>query len=1224
MSLGEFEMGLSTEPSADEIQRLPTLLRLLSSARPLASIPSFDLGKEKATEGDAIGETGDEAEADDLLDDAVRRLENRASIYSVAEGVEVVSCHLAPAICRKISRLRPLKKAVGSGYDTKPLVEAAASQLRSSEVFPSKRRKLSSSELRIPQQQDGFTDLNAEESDEDAMEEDLAGSERDKRRRESVENQSVRLSSLQSEDSQEANVARILSELISLVVQSLKPPKEEEGEGGRSVILDWSISMEDSILAEAAQKKALVDNVGGAMVESDLGASVVSLLHYAPVLRHDHVAVGSRYHLGNPCLLMLLSSFCFIDSFFLQSALCRATLPQAAGLIARMAANAPPSVSTLVRGCIRAYENASQSKSKNHSIAASARRAIRALASLSAQEQSRIRSILGKDNVMIDVQLELAMRQDPLAAVCLLIRELSGDRAAGQERPNTLDAKTGVRAKMLKRRNSVSLLSGSTFIRMRSLVCHLTDDPKLLISTLQFLQKELHQLTISTDSDSITSWGRVSLTLAACCWLLCRVPLEKCWIEAKGRIAVMELLSTVHEMTEGTYKKMKDVTTCSQSKNLLDRPFSLSLCSLTSGLMAICSVKDSSEEREKVASILSQHLSNGSNSKCSLVFNSSLSCAFRDRDPSSLCSVLESMVSKEAHSYGTLSHDPFVISLAERACKWARQEKLLCALYEHGASEGAFFVDLSAANLLLKNESIDTARRIERARVLLSAVLERTEIAEVLLRNKATPSFIEMAIRVLLLKTGPRVPLILPVQIEKLASEVHLHNVSVTGPSVARFLLNSLYCLEYLELDNLSPLAVDPRSLPLKEIYSLCLNAPTAVLSSPFAMRTRSLIEKYAPEIPIRARVYQITKWSRHLDAVSEEKLPPMKRKQKLLLTLQKSRRDLSTDPSGLVAESSFLRASLELNDSVLLPIAVTTIVSNPRKPLLYFSFAALCKDPLILLKCPIEVFQRRGWRRILVFIMSILLEANDWMVSESCSEHDSALEYICSRNAIVIRCMISMVCNPVSNELCKKCGMTLGLVRRIVARRKGSAAITIKQLPTEDVVDWLVDTIPEVMEDYKALVTILSERCSLTAVERLLAADGILRIAVVQGHRYENEALKLAFSALSHFIASFFLVIGPVGVPVNTLAVEGSALDAVKASRRVAFRLVRATDGVQGYRKQLRKECAISLQKLAGLCKSDNSSLPGPVAARLKVFLKDLLATIQASADAIGSGYSL
>jgi hypothetical protein len=353
ISLGEVELGLSCEhrPSEEEMRRLPLLLRLLSSSRPLSSIPTFPLPPIEGGGGDGGANNGNDNEGtndndelvssksdttDDVIQQAVNRLEDRAALYSAAEGVEVVACHLAPYVCRKISRLAPLqrtkvkattggsgsgagataKTAGGGEFGTDELARLAAnpvlastSRSSSTATATAKRQKMSS---------EASDDLQTDNLDED---EDMAdvnsggdatatqNANNKRRRASSAAHESV-LAAGNSEDSQEATVTKTLSELALLVVQSLQStatPRKEDNDGGGGgggeegeEKSSLSLTIEDSILAEPRQGQgsgsasaASIGSVGGgAMVASDLGSMVVSLMHHAPVLRHRHVAVS--------------------------------------------------------------------------------------------------------------------------------------------------------------------------------------------------------------------------------------------------------------------------------------------------------------------------------------------------------------------------------------------------------------------------------------------------------------------------------------------------------------------------------------------------------------------------------------------------------------------------------------------------------------------------------------------------------------------------------------------------------------------------------------------------------------------------------------------------------------------------------------------------------------------------------------------------------------------
>jgi hypothetical protein len=85
---------------------------------------------------------------------------------------------------------------------------------------------------------------------------------------------------------------KTLSDLTSLVVASLEPvraDRDSDGDSGPKGKL--TLSMEDSSLSERARSHVATGNEG-VMVGSDLGSTVVALLHYSPVLRYQHVAVS--------------------------------------------------------------------------------------------------------------------------------------------------------------------------------------------------------------------------------------------------------------------------------------------------------------------------------------------------------------------------------------------------------------------------------------------------------------------------------------------------------------------------------------------------------------------------------------------------------------------------------------------------------------------------------------------------------------------------------------------------------------------------------------------------------------------------------------------------------------------------------------------------------------------------------------------------------------------
>lgn len=333
LALGQYENALTTvaDESSNktssrvaEIHRLPLLLRLLSASRPLSSLPDLPKESEGRKEGDEVETeeeeeedketTSQDTEKDVWLDDIVQRLEDRAALYSAAEGVEVLAGHLAPHVCRKWSKLpsiprttkSPTSPLSSSYYDTSSLEQAARSVGR--------RRKLSETSLGALSEDgnvlDDYNRLDAIEEEEEEDNDDV-GDHRSsiKRRKTSTSSLGViPLSSLErrqstqasltdrelaAEDSQQALATKSWTELALLVSQSLQTPLPTiHGDTNVRGIIPLTVD-EASILAQAqpSTKGSNSESSTTGLMAADVSATLTSLLHHTPVLRYDHVAV---------------------------------------------------------------------------------------------------------------------------------------------------------------------------------------------------------------------------------------------------------------------------------------------------------------------------------------------------------------------------------------------------------------------------------------------------------------------------------------------------------------------------------------------------------------------------------------------------------------------------------------------------------------------------------------------------------------------------------------------------------------------------------------------------------------------------------------------------------------------------------------------------------------------------------------------------------------------
>jgi hypothetical protein len=278
LSLGAISEGLEStnpQPLQVEVHRLPLLMRLLSSSRQFSSIPVW--GEESS-----ILET-----QDSTLQTTIDRLEDRAALYSIAEGVEVVACHLAPNVCRRIGKLSSLKKDNSGNYDVSPLegvIMMPSNKIKRQKTGPSAG---ANDDSHLHHDDDGMDDTTMMDHDTVQATKLMSATDGTKRRR-TTDRDSI--AAVMGEDTLEGIVTKTLSELVSLVTESLKPDSK------------LYLSVDDSILAEPRQGGGKSGGGGGAVMGSDVCATVASCMYYSPVLQHRHVAVSSIYNYTSTAL----------------------------------------------------------------------------------------------------------------------------------------------------------------------------------------------------------------------------------------------------------------------------------------------------------------------------------------------------------------------------------------------------------------------------------------------------------------------------------------------------------------------------------------------------------------------------------------------------------------------------------------------------------------------------------------------------------------------------------------------------------------------------------------------------------------------------------------------------------------------------------------------------------------------------------------------------------
>ncbi|CAB9519084.1 expressed unknown protein [Seminavis robusta] len=1235
LALGEVELGLMAQKheqsEMEEMERLPVLLRLLSSSRPLSSVPEFP---KKGKDPEGLSPTS-AALIDEVANQVVARLEDVAATYSVAEGVDVVACHLAPSICKNLSKLSPLKRKRSSvvSSDAANLGSSAGSSnsaakntgWETSELAVVGANPRSSFKRRRVSQQSPTTSQQSKHSDglhEGAASEGVSSDEENANPSSSALPQSKRRSSRRSSDSREAGkqdlqeevVAKTLSDLSALVVASLEPVKpESDMDGGDTQRGKLSLKLEDSALSEPARSHVAAGNVG-VMAGSDLGSTVVSLCHFAPVFRQQHVA----------------------------NALCRATIPQTAGLVKRMGANCPAGVPTLLRGCIEAWKSATVMGSRYASIAKMAKSAVKSLASLSDREASRIRTVLQQESVMVDLQLQLAIKQDPTVAICLLIQHLSYPSSAKpgekQNGPEPLVKTPSYSASGIQ--------NSSTQATDPCLLTHLQATPTLLVDTLNFLKKELTSI-IKIDSLSHES-GRLCLLFRCYTWLVLQCDLTTVLTSEACGMKPLELFLTV--VMEVVNKSQKGPTG-SWETVLLGLIFSSSMLTLgrllafeqvEPSILKVCQscLEASFDRRGSAASerVSASFQRNDVEELLGLV-NDYLEPGLRAEQlmietPDNLlqegllkvCEWAQGVESLGSSVKADPSSCPLteVSTLLDRALKDSAKEAVGLdtkqpvseSATEDAADSGNAVEDGADGNTEKANTTEKHAETTETIKICLTRILSEERSDGTGLYDEMIPELIIKATSYLERNSALKLPLVSPLQLEINAGKAKL---TPGCPVDEAFLYQVLYWFAYIDSASSSFVRFDVRVLPLKEVLTYCQwLSGESVWARPLQIQIECNIWKRCPEVQIQRKRWEVTSQVR----CNNRRLEGRKA---LLGGLSESLKASLTNDNqawAAAAEANFLLARANLRDSDVFPCVASTLLATPNSPPPFCTYAMLCHDPLVFLKSPMRVWQTVGLRRILLTILSSLLETNEAILFEESPSASSAEEVISSRNLIAVRCVLAVVSGSDSNpeHTAHACSMTTHFIRKLMAKGGGLVGMLVKQGPglPDSVIDWVVEFVPETMADSKSLVNVFERGSSVTT--RLSASAAIIRFAIAHGHQQEDVTDKLVYAALTQLVSSFFLVVGPVGVPVNVLVGEDSGVD-VAQLRSSTFRVLKSLLGVRGrMRPALRTECGLALNKLAGLCKGENllSGLSGAVVSRRKALLRDMYDHVAKAANSM------
>lgn len=899
----------------------------------------------------------------------------------------------------------------------------------------------------------------------------------------------------------------------------------------------------------------------------------------------------------------------------------------------RLGANCPASIPSLLLGCLDAYTLAMQHS--NTPITKAAKQAVLALAKLSPNERGRVLNKLQSLHLMVDIQLTLRLElPDATSTACFLLQHLSKEvvkTSKPVERSKKSASKQTSGETSGDIRATQSLQSGSHQTVVQSL---LADNMVLYKKTLAFFTTEFTKLA---DATQLIANGKLCLLLKAYCWLLL-VPATKtssdqlqAYVEQVSP-ALIRFATCVHNFCEQQNAQEEGIPETSAFDGIV---------TLTRSGLVLTMARIWAEIQ------IHGHALHGATDYASRALNEIRNLAPISKRASDFCSRIDAII-KAGNSFGFLSIVVTEITVGKSWEEWQLQEcfssierglKLFFEHYAEGQSslvETPLDLESSAAALLLEIQYGDdstrpwTADKISKLKATLQSILVNSKSPGNLVRNDQVLKFIVAATVWLATHDEIPVPYTSPPRLEMLATKLSFNAASESmNEAESTFLLLLLHSFEYLQQNPKSPFGVDPRALPVKE----ALNLSKALSSQTGSCYMLSKLEEYArlfcPEIYIQAQTARMLRdHSKPVDAVGLS-LVSRTEMMKLLSAsirscVQNSRLDDNDDRDAMGPEALFLEANRRLSHSDLCCAVASALLASPHKPPQPFTFHSLCRDPLVLLKCPLRAWKCKGLRRIILTVLSSLMESNDAIVKDVAPSEETAEEFLAARDALIVRCLVTAMSGSLESKSApvEYCGTTTSILRFIVCKRRGIVALLVKQGLPENALDWLVEFVPETMNDSQDMLQMLSDRRALTPAERLVAADAVLRIAIVHGHANETDAASMAYVALSQLVDNFFLIAGPVGVPVNALLVGDSGLDVTQISRNAAFRILKSMRQVRRRRTNLSKECGMALHKLAALCKSESavSGVAGAVAGRRNTLLKEIFDAVTKAANSMGS----
>lgn len=1105
-------------------------------------------------------EPSDTAPADEWLDDVVQRLEDRAALYSAAGEVEVLAGHLAPHVCRAWSRIPPLSCTQDSTGT--PVFDTT--DLVQAADATSRRRKLSEVSLGASSDEGNVLDDYNRTGDygEDEGEATLNESQRSKRRKQS----SSQL------------LGRPVRESLALNRQSSLPLSDQElaAEDSQQTLATMCWKEVAALVSQSLQHPLSSLKLNTAIIA--LSVDDASILAQASSSTQKNTAMVSVDVSATLCTLFHHTPVLRCE--WTSQALCRAGLTQAGELCYRIGANIPATVPSLVRGCLIVAQATSSARTpeqtvdehnddntmsshENGSTAAlsAAIETVELLSSLSAYENGRAATMLRLSPSLKSCAINRLAVSLAVSQGDALHLALVCDSFLCDLPPADYDTMEGL----------LSQTSGGRDCLVTDALRCIADDLKECLMWKQFPAGRLRW--ILTAYLRLLVLGRVNPSLDLLSWmtafqdsgLLGRLPVDIHQI----LVAIAWIGFSKSLAWPSQDQVIETINLCVNTlRGLLSwhAPFSM---------RALATWK--SVNSQQLGSLLADTWGTQlepTQTERLVVKNNLLHSCQRLVDLVGVDEIREDNLAGDLHSTSKYLE----VRLAQHASSHDQVRKsLLCVLRPPSSK---------ALEYLLSGATLCFIRRA--SKFLCSDISGKREI-----------------------------PVCLPLELEKLATAVFNELLPRVQPTmeVARLLLNLTYTICFLRDQPDSPFRVVVRNLPLNRLYTFLQEIDAKWVNPAISNHILDGLRRACPELTLQLQIMRALAKFNHVAYNCRAK---GWWREVLVGEIRKSAEKSSADTSGEIVEAAFCQSLSGAPWKSLCCGSVSAFLSNGL-PLINVEYTKLISDPLCLLKTSVSLWSCAGARRVLFTLLFFLVEVNEaMMISLSRGKEDTAYELSVSRNAVSVRCLLALMSKEPDM---RGCVFATGFIRALFARSRGLGAAILREGVMDSEWDWLCLNVPEIMDDAAVYQDLLGRLALSTASQRLGAASGVLRLALMHGRREEALSEALVVAATQHLIANFFIILGPVGLPVNAFENDKGG-NSTKACRKAALRMLKTFSLAQGRRQGVRNECLVALQKLSRMCKGEElvGGLPVSIANRQKGFLREMLDGINKALLAIGS----